>query len=79
MKLVEAIALRVKNILEDRGINQYYLHKNGGIPRSTLSELVSSKKKRVSLDTIYQICSTLNMTLAEFFNDKIFSPENLDD
>lgn len=79
MKLVEAIALRVKNILEDRGINQYYLHKNGGIPRSTISELINLKKKNVSIDTIYQICSTLEITLVEFFDDKLFDCENLED
>ena len=33
MKLTEATAERLKNILHERGINQYYLYKNGGIPR----------------------------------------------
>ncbi len=79
MKLVEAIALRVKNILEDRGINQYYLHKNGGIPRSTISELINLKKKNVSIDTIYQICSTLEITLVEFFDDELFDFDNIID
>lgn len=72
MKLSEAIAQRVKNILNERGYSQYYLVKNGGVPSSTISDVVNCRKKRVSTDTIFQICSTLNLTLSDFFNDPIF-------
>ena len=37
MKLVEAISKRVQNLLDEKGVKQYYLFKNGGIPRSTIS------------------------------------------
>ena len=77
MQLTEAIAKRIKNILSERNISQYYLYKNGGIPRSTISDIINVKKKRVSTETVYQICSTLNLTLKEFFSDSIFT--NLDD
>lgn len=72
MKLTEAIAKRVKNLLEERGYKQYDLFKRGGMPRSTVSDVINNKKKRVSTDTIYQICSTLEITLEEFFADDIF-------
>lgn len=79
MKLTEAIAIRVKNLLSERGLSQYSLFKNGGVPRSTVSNVVNNNKKRVSTETIYQICATLDITLTEFFNDPLFSKENLDD
>lgn len=72
MKLNEAIAIRVQMLLKARNFTQYYLYKNGGIPRSTISDVVNTKKKRVSTETIYQICSTLNMSLSEFYNHPIF-------
>ncbi len=77
MKLNEAIAYKVNKLLEDKKVNQYYLYKNGGIPRSTISDVVNCKKKRVSADTVYQICSTLNVSLSDFYNDPIF--EDLED
>lgn len=77
MKLVEAIGKRVENLLKERNLTQYYLYKTGGIPRTTINDVVNVRKKRVSTDTIYQICSTLNLSLKEFFNDSMF--ENLED
>lgn len=77
MKLNEAIALRVKNLLNERNLSQYYLFKNGGIPRSTISDVVNVKKHRVSAETVFQICSTLGISLSEFYTDPLF--DNLDD
>ncbi len=79
MKLIEAVSLRVKKLLLEKGVSQYYLFKNGGIPRSTISELINLKKKNVSIDTIYQICSTLEITLVEFFDDELFDFDNIID
>ncbi len=73
MKLIEAIAQRVSNLLEERGWKQYDLYKRGGIPRSTISNVINEKKKKLSIDTIYQICSTFNITLVQFFDDSIFN------
>ena len=72
MKLVEAIGKRVENLLKERGLTQYYLFKNGGVPRTTVKDVINIRKKRVSIDTVYQICSTLGLTLEEFFADPLF-------
>ena len=77
MKLTEAIAIRVSQLLNERNLSQYSLFKNGGVPRSTVCDVVNNKKKRVSTETIYQICTTLGLSLAEFFADPIFN--ELDD
>ena len=77
MKLHEAIAQRVKNLLTQQGLKPYALYKNGGISRSTISFLLNANIKNVSSDLIYQICSTLGITLKDFFNDSLFN--NLDD
>lgn len=77
MKLTEAIAIRVNQLLVDRNLSQYSLFKNGGVPRSTVCDVVNNKKKRVSTATVYQICTTPGLTLAEFFDAPIFN--ELDD
>ena len=77
MKLTEAIAIRVKNLLKEKGVSQYWLFKNGGVPGSTVSNVVNNNKKRVSTETVYQICATLGISLKDFFDDKMF--DNIDD
>jgi len=77
MKLTQAIAIKVKNLLMERSLTQYQLFKLGGVPRSTLNDIINNKKKRVSTDSIYQICATLGVSLKQFFDDDLF--ENLDD
>ena len=77
MKLVEAIGKRVQNLLSERNLTQYYLYKAGGVPRTTVNDVINVRKKRVSTDTIYQICSTLGLSLEDFFSDEMF--KNIDD
>ncbi|MCM1404425.1 MAG: helix-turn-helix transcriptional regulator [Prevotella sp.] len=77
MKLAEAIKLKLSNLLEERKLSQYALCKNGGIPQTTISNIMHRLDSKVSVFTIYQICATLNITLEEFFADPIF--DNLDD
>ena len=72
MKLVEAIGRRVDTLLKDKNFTLYKLQITGGVPRSTVSDVILVKKKRVSTDTIYQICDTLGISLKDFFDDPIF-------
>ncbi len=73
MKLVEAIGIRVSALLNEKEFTLYKLQKEGGVPRSTVSDIILVKKKRVSTDTVYQICATLGITLKEFFDDPVFN------
>lgn len=72
MKLYEAIAERTKQLLNERGLSNYHLFKRGGIPRSTISAVINAKKQNVTTNTVYQICSTLEISLKEFFDNPIF-------
>ena len=72
MRLSEAIGKRVENLLAERNMTQYQLFKNGGIPRSTISVTVDGKYKTVKMDTVYQIATTLGLTLKDFFDDSLF-------
>ena len=73
MKLSKAISIRITQLLNERNLSQYSLFKNGGVPRSTMCDVINNKKKRVSTETVYQICSTLGLTLRDFFDDPIFN------
>lgn len=72
MTLTEAVGKRLAALLEKQGWSQYQLQKRGGVPRSTVCVILSGKYKTVELNTIYQIATTLGISLQEFFNDPIF-------
>ncbi len=72
MTLMEAVADRLKRLQVEKNFTNYKIQKEGGIPRSTVGKLVSIKFKTVELNTIYQITSTMGISLKDFFDDPIF-------
>ncbi len=79
MLLKDGVAKRIKAIMKEKGITQYQLFKNSGVPQSTISTILNSETKTVKLSTIYDICCGLNIELSEFFNINYLKTENLDD
>ena len=72
MKLVEAISIRIRDLLKEKGMSQYAVCKNGGVPPATLSHVINGAKRDVKISTIWDICSTIGVSLEEFFADEIF-------
>ncbi len=79
MILVEVVSKRIQQIIKEKTKTQYKLSMLTGIPRSTISMIISCQVKTVTLSTIYDICSGIGMELSEFFNTKDFKLENLED
>ena len=72
MRLADAVVHRLRAIMEERGLKPYYFHKNGGIAKSSISQLLNGKQQKVTLDLLFQFTSTLNISLKDFFDDPIF-------
>lgn len=72
MKLYDAVLQRLKQIMAEKNASLYTLNKEGGIPKSTLSQVLNKKQNRIRLDLLYDILSTIGVTLKEFFDDPIF-------
>lgn len=72
MTLIEAVANRLKRLQKEKGFTNYKIQKDGGVPRSTVGKLISMKLKTVQLDTLYQITSTMGVSIREFFDDPVF-------
>ena len=72
MTLMEAVSDRLKRLKKEKKFTSYKIQKEGGVPRSTVGKLVSMKLNTVQLDTIYQIASTMGLTIREFFDDPVF-------
>ena len=72
MKLIEAVSKRLDTLLKEKHLKQNHLALKGGIPRSTISVILSAKRNTVELNTIYEICDTLEISLRDFFDDPVF-------
>lgn len=72
MILIEAVSDRLRRLQKEKGFTSYRIQKEGGVPRSTVGKLISMKFNTVELDTIYQIASTMGLTIREFFDDPVF-------
>ena len=78
MDLNKAFAIRLSNLLAEKNMSKYKLEKESGLSHSTLRYIFNQVNTDVKFSTIVKVCYVLNMSLTEFFNDKIFSLENLD-
>lgn len=56
----------------ERSITPYYFYKEGGIAKSTISQVFNEKQQNISMNLLYDFISTLNMSLKDFFDDTIF-------
>ncbi|UHA73756.1 helix-turn-helix domain-containing protein [Paenibacillus sp. 481] len=59
------VRLRLREILEQRGISQRELARRMNVRPSTVSHLCSDKLNAAYFDTLEQICKTLDVPLHE--------------
>ena len=78
ISLSKAFSLRVKKILKDKKMSQYKLEQLTGICHSSMSAILGCKYKSVNFLNMAIIIKELGMSLSEFFDDPLFSEENLD-
>ena len=76
MKLNEAVAYRINELCNERGITQYQLYLKTGVPQSTLSTIMKCSYPSMKLRIIYEICDGLEITILDFFASPLF--ENLE-
>ena len=76
MRLIEAIGLRLDNLIKAReNFTEYELAKQAGMPRSTVWKIIHpdlTGVKTVKVDTVYQLIDTLGLKLKDFFDDPVF-------
>jgi len=79
MKLKQAVAIRIKELLKSRKLTQYELSQLSGLAESTISSALSSNTKTLTLSTLFDICASLNIELEEFFADDRLKINALED
>lgn len=78
MNLNKAFALRLSNLLLENKMSKYKLEKETGLTHSALRYIFNEVNTDVKFSTIVKVCNALNISLKEFFDDKLFDINNLE-
>ena len=73
MDLSDAIRKRLKELMEENNISGNKLSLEAGIDRSTINRFMRKENKSIKIETITLICQALDISLKDFFDDKIFN------
>lgn len=72
-----AVALRVAELLEQKGMTRYRLAMKSGITHSTLKNIMHETIKDSLLSTVILIAGGFDMSVSEFLDSSLFDEENL--
>lgn len=72
MEVSDLIALRIKELLDEKNITVYRLEALTGIHNSTLYMFLNRQTKTIRIENLVYICEALQITLGEFFSYKRF-------
>lgn len=81
MTLSQAIIQRIRNLInQSTEIQNYHqLSVKAGLNESVIRAILSGESKNPSTETMYYISLAFGLTLSEFYNDKLFNIDNIED
>ena len=78
MQLNQAVSVRLKELLQARGMTQYQLYMKSGVPKSTIGNVINCAYDSVKLRIIHELCQGMGISISEFFASPLFEETNLE-
>lgn len=72
MNTKEAVAKRIVELCEDRGLAVNALANISGVPPSTVYSMLNQKSKNPGVVSIKKLCDGLQITVRTFFDSELF-------
>ena len=72
MDFSDLVALKIKELMEEKDITIYRLQTLSGVYSSTIAMFLTRKTRTIRLENLVFICDALNISLSDFFADKRF-------
>ena len=72
METREAIAVRIKELCNEKGMTMYRLSALSGVPHTTLISNINGDSKNPGIMTIKKLSDAFGISLAEFFSSELF-------
>lgn len=68
----DAVANRFQQLCAERHIKPNELANRAGITPSSVYSMLDPKRREITINLIKKLCDGLDITLGEFFNDRVF-------
>ena len=78
MNAKEAVAKRIIELCDERGIAVNALANKTGVSPSTIYSMLNDKSQNPGVVSLHKICYGFDITLRDFFNSDIFDSIELD-
>lgn len=72
MDFSDLVALKIKELMEEKDVTIYKLQTLSGVYSSTIAMFLTRKTRTIRLENLVFICEALNISLSDFFADKRF-------
>lgn len=72
MDFSDLVALKIKELMEEKDVTIYKLQTLSGVYSSTIAMFLTRKTRTIRLENLVFICDALNISLSDFFADKRF-------
>lgn len=72
MDFSNVVAIKLKELMNEKDVTTYKLQDLTGIYNSTISQFLTRKTKTIRLENLFIICEALGTNLSEFFADERF-------
>lgn len=73
----EAIVLKLLEYMGKQNLTQYRLAQKSGLSFATVKSIMQRRSKSITLKTLILLAHGLGISVSEFLDDELFSPENL--
>ena len=73
MTVNDAVAKRVRALLQEKGISQYRLEQSSGIQHGSMQCIMNGRNKTVTLTTVLMLARGFDISLLEFLDDPLFA------
>ena len=73
MDFSDLIALKIKELMQEKNMSIYKLEELSGVYTSTITMFLNRKTQTIRLENLLYICEGLGISLSDFFADKRFA------
>ena len=73
MEFSDVVALKIKELMQEKNISTYGLESLIGVYSSTITLFLNRKTKTIRLENLLYICEALGTNLSDFFADERFN------
>lgn len=73
MEFSDVVALKIKELMQEKNISTYGLESLTGVYSSTITLFLNRKTKTIRLENLLYICEALGTNLSKFFSDERFN------